>query len=281
MRFDELPYVMGILNVTPDSFSDGGKHFEHQQAVDHALAMVEAGADILDVGGESTRPGSEAVSLEDELGRVIPVIEKIAKWTTVAVSIDTTKAKVAEAALEAGAAIVNDVSALRFDPEMARVVARAQVPLVVMHMRGVPKTMQADKIEYDDLMGEIRDFLAQAIKRAKEAGIREEHVIVDPGIGFGKTAKHNLMILNRLAELTALGRPILVGPSRKAFIGKILDLTVTERLYGSTAAVAAAIMGGAHIIRVHDVKPMREVASVARAIADECLPVSVSLEDTG
>ena len=278
MRFGERPFIMGILNVTPDSFSDGGKYLEHDRAVEQALALVEAGADILDVGGESTRPGSQAVSAPDEIDRVIPVIEKIAKWTTVAISIDTTKARVAEAALAAGAAMINDVSALRFDSKMGKVVARAGVPLTVMHMRGVPGTMQSGPIHYDDLMGEVADFLSQAVSRAKAAGIREDQVIVDPGIGFGKTPEHNLIILNRLSELAVLGRPILVGASRKAFIGKVLGLEVGERLFGTSAAVAAAVLNGADIVRVHDVKPMREVAMVARAIVDESLTAGTKTE---
>lgn len=272
MHFDRRPYIMGILNVTPDSFSDGGKFFDRKKAVDQALRLVEEGADILDVGGESTRPGSDAVPEEEEIKRVLPVIQAAVRYTTVPVSIDTNKSGVARAALDAGAAMVNDVSALRFDEKMGAVVAEAGVPLVVMHLRGTPQTMQAGPIEYRDLMGEIRAFLEEAVSRAAEAGVEKEQIIVDPGIGFGKTPEHNLMILNRIGELMALGRPVLVGPSRKAFIGKVLDKEVDQRLHGTAAAVAAAVAGGAHILRVHDVGPMRDVIEVTRAIHGERLP---------
>lgn len=272
MHFDRRPYIMGILNVTPDSFSDGGKFFDAKKAVDQALKLVEEGADILDVGGESTRPGSEPVPEAEEIKRVLPVIQAAARYTTVPVSIDTTKASVAKAALDAGAAMVNDVSALRFDEQMGEVVAAAGVPLVVMHMRGVPRTMQAGPIEYSDLLGEIRAFLEEALQRAADAGVERERIIVDPGVGFGKAPEHNLTILNRIGELVALGRPVLVGPSRKAFIGKVLDREVDQRLHGTAAAVAAAVAGGAHILRVHDVGPMRDVIEVTRAIIGERLP---------
>jgi dihydropteroate synthase len=272
MHFDRRPYIMGILNVTPDSFSDGGKFFDGKKAVDQALRLVEEGADILDVGGESTRPGSDAVSEEEEIKRVLPVIQAAVRYTTAPVSIDTTKARVAKAALDAGAAMVNDVSALRFDEKMGELVAAAGVPLVVMHMRGVPKTMQAGPIEYADLLAEIRTFLEESLQRAADAGVEREQIIVDPGIGFGKTPEHNLTILNRIGELLALGRPVLVGPSRKAFIGKILDKEADQRLHGTAAAVAASVFGGAHILRVHDVGPMRDVIEVTRAIKGERLP---------
>jgi dihydropteroate synthase len=272
MYFHRRPYLMGILNVTPDSFSDGGKFFDSKKAIDQALKIVEEGADILDVGGESTRPGSDPLPEEEEIKRVLPVIQAAVRYTTVPVSIDTTKAGVAKAALDAGAAMVNDVSSLRFDDRMGRVVAEAGVPLVVMHMRGVPKTMQAGPIEYRDLLGEIRTFLEQAVKKAVDAGVEGDQIIVDPGIGFGKTPEHNLTILNRIGELLSLGRPVLVGPSRKAFIGKVLDKDVEGRLHGTAAAVAAAVAGGAHILRVHDVGAMRDVIAVARAIHQERLP---------
>jgi dihydropteroate synthase len=272
MRFGERPYIMGVLNITPDSFSDGGRFFDHDKAVEQALAMAEQGADILDIGGESTRPGSEAVAPEQEIERVLPVIEALGKYVSLPISIDTTKSEVARAAIEAGAAMVNDVSALRFDPAMAELVAASAVPLVVMHMRGVPKTMQSEPIIYRDLMGEIRAFLAEAVERARRAGISEQMLIIDPGIGFGKTAEHNLMILKRLGELRKLHRPILVGASRKAFIGKVLDVEVGGRLFGTAAAVAAAVLSGAQILRVHDVGPMRQVADVAAAIYRESLP---------
>lgn len=270
------PYVMGIVNVTPNSFSDGGTFFDRKKAVDLALRLVEEGADILDVGGESTRPGSDPVPEEEEIRRVLPVIQAAVKYTTAPVSIDTTKSGVAKAALDAGAAMVNDVSALRFDDKMGGVVAEAGVPLVVMHMQGIPKTMQAGPIEYRDLMGELRAFLEEAVKKAVDAGVEKEQIIVDPGIGFGKTPEHNLTILNRIGELLALGRPVLVGPSRKAFIGKILGRDVNQRLHGTAAAVAAAVLGGAHILRVHDAGPMRDVVGVAQAIWSERLPEGIS-----
>jgi dihydropteroate synthase len=272
MRFGERPYIMGILNVTPDSFSDGGDFFDHGRAVEHALEMVEAGADLLDIGGESTRPGSDPVAAEDEIDRVVPVIEQVAKYATVPISIDTTKASVAEAALEAGAALVNDVSALRFDADMAGLVAKAAVPLVVMHMKGEPKTMQTGPIVYSDLMGEIGTFLKEVVEKAERAGIARERIIIDPGIGFGKQPEHNLMILKRLSELAVLDRPILVGVSRKAFIGRVLGLEAKERIFGTASAVAAAVMAGAQIIRVHDVAELSQVARMSWAIYTENLP---------
>ncbi|MBW1809190.1 MAG: dihydropteroate synthase [Deltaproteobacteria bacterium] len=272
MRFGERPYIMGILNVTPDSFSDGGDFFEGGRAVEHALEMVEAGADLLDIGGESTRPGSEPVAAEDEIARVVPVIEQVAKYATVPISIDTTKARVAEAAIAAGAALVNDVSALRFDPEMGKLVATAAVPLVVMHMKGEPKTMQAKPIVYSDLMSEIRSFLEEVLVTAERAGIARERIIIDPGIGFGKQPEHNLTILKRLSELAVMDRPILVGVSRKAFIGQVLGVEAKERIFGTAAAVAAAVMAGAQIIRVHDVAQLSQVARMSWAINTQKLP---------
>lgn len=272
MHFGQRPYIMGVVNVTPDSFSDGGKFYDRKRAVEHALALVEQGADILDIGGESTRPGSDPVPADSEIARVVPVIEEITRWVTTPISIDTTKAAVARAALQAGAVLVNDVSALRFDPEMAGTVAAAGVAVVLMHMRGTPKTMQQGEIVYDDLLGEISGFLRERIRHAQQAGINPERIIVDPGIGFGKTAAHNLALIHRLDELAALGRPVLLGASRKAFIGQVLDVPVEQRLFGTAAAVAAGVLAGAHIIRVHDVAPMRQVALLAQAIRREGLP---------
>ncbi len=272
MRFDRRAYLMGVVNITPDSFSEGGRFMEPKAAVDHALAMAEAGADIIDVGGESTRPGAEAVPVEEEIRRVVPVVEGIARFCTAPVSIDTTKAAVAGAAIEAGASVINDVSACRFDADMAPLAAKTGAPLVLMHMRGEPGTMQAGEIHYDDLMGEIGGYLKRATSRAVEAGVNRENIIWDPGIGFGKTAQHNLIILNRLGELSNSGHALLVGPSRKAFIGEVLDVEVGKRLFGTAAAVAAAVLGGAHIVRVHDLAEMRQVALVARAIRDGRLP---------
>lgn len=257
---------MGILNVTPDSFTDGGMFYTMDAAVEHGLRMADDGADIIDIGGESTRPGSDAVGYEEELRRTIPVIEALAKRVAVPISIDTYKADVAERALDAGASMVNDISGLRFDPEMAKTVAAHQVPVVVMHIRGTPKSMQLNP-QYEALLPEIMDYLRTSIRIALDAGVDEQRIIIDPGIGFGKTFEHNLRILNNLREFTLLGKPLLIGPSRKAFIGKILDNAPTsERLEGTAAAVAISIMNGAHIVRVHDVKEMVKVARVADAI---------------
>jgi len=260
---------MGVLNVTPDSFSDGGRYFEKAAAIERVHRMVEKGADMIDIGGESTRPGSEPISTEEESRRTIPVIEAIASKVTVPISIDTWKSEVARRALDAGASMVNDISGLRFDPEMPRVVASYGVPVVIMHMKGKPKDMQQNPV-YEALIPEIMDYLRAGIMMAKESGIAEDKIIIDPGIGFGKTFDHNLEIIHNLKEFTHLEKPILVGPSRKAFIGKILgDIPVTERLEGTAAAVAICIMNGAHIIRVHDVKEMVKVAEVVDAIKRE------------
>jgi len=257
--------IVGILNVTPDSFSDGGLFLNAQEAVLHGIRMVEEGADILDVGGESTRPGSEPVSLEEESRRVLPVIEGLAKRVKVPLSIDTTKSQVAERALEAGAALVNDTSGLQDDPRISTVAAKNGAALVLMHRKGQPKVMQKDP-RYDDLIGEIASFLKASARKAKEAGVGEDQIIIDPGLGFGKTLEHNVYILNHLEELSSLGMPVLVGPSRKSFIGKILDLPVEGRLEGTAAAVAAAVLKGAAVVRVHDVKEMVRVVRVADAI---------------
>jgi len=257
---------MGILNVTPDSFSDGGRYFDKASAIRRAYEMVEEGADIIDVGGESTRPGSEPVPLQEEIDRTIPVIEEISKKIKVPVSIDTYKAEVARRALDAGASIVNDISGLRFDPEMPKVVSQYKVPVVIMHIKGTPRDMQANPI-YEALIPEITDYFRESIRLAVESGITEDKIIIDPGIGFGKTFDHNLEIIKNLREFTLLEKPLLVGVSRKAFIGKILgDAPVSERLEGSEAAAAISILNGANIIRVHDVKEMKKVALVADAI---------------
>lgn len=264
-------HIMGILNITPDSFSDGGRHFDLSRAVDHALQMADEGADIIDIGGESTRPGSDPVSLDEEIRRTVPVIRAIAQRVSVPLSIDTYKAEVAKQALDAGAAIVNDISGLRFDPEMPKIVAAYKVPVVVMHIKGTPKNMQTSP-SYTALIPEIIDYFRECISIATKAGISEEMIILDPGIGFGKTFEHNLQILNRLTEFSVLGKPLLVGPSRKAFIGKILaGAPPSERLEGTAAAVTASILHGAHIVRVHDVKEMARVARVADAIKRESI----------
>ncbi len=263
--FGKRTYIMGILNVTPDSFSDGGKFVKVDDAVSHALKMEREGADIIDIGGESTRPGAKAVSVKEELKRVIPVIKKLRKKSKIPISIDTTKAEIAKAALAAGADMVNDVSALHFDRELAKVIARWKVPVVLMHIQGKPRTMQK-KPFYDDLTYEILDYLLKGIKIAEAHGISKNKIIIDPGIGFGKTVKHNFEILLRLKELRSLGRPILVGTSRKSLIGKTLNLPVEDRLEGSAATTALSIANGADIIRVHDVYQMKRVAKMTDAI---------------
>lgn len=252
--------VMGVLNVTPDSFSDGGRFFDPEAAVAHGERMAAEGADIIDVGGESTRPFSEPTPLEEEARRVVPVIASLARRVKVPISIDTCKAEVARRALAAGAAMVNDISALRIDPRLGEVAAESGVPVVLMHMLGEPRTMQLDPV-YGDAPSEIRESLAASLAAAERLGISPERLIVDPGLGFGKTAEHNLALIARLSELAALGRPILVGPSRKSFIRRLVkppgakdirpDLPVVET--GTQAAVAAAALNGAHIVRVHDV----------------------------
>ena len=269
LNISDKTYIMGILNVTPDSFSDGGLHFDRSRAVEACLRMIEDGADIIDIGGESTRPGSDPVSLEEELRRTLPVIESVASKVKVPISIDTYKANVARRALDAGASIVNDISGLMYDPEMPAVIARCSVPVVIMHIKGSPKDMQKDP-SYAALIPEILEYFRSRIAFAVNAGIPEDKIIIDPGIGFGKTFDHNLEILHNLDKFTALGRPILVGPSRKAFLGKILyDASAADRIEGTAAAVAISIMKGANIVRVHDVKEMAKVAKVSDAIKRE------------
>jgi dihydropteroate synthase len=266
LDFSEKTYVMGVLNVTPDSFSDGGLFFNEKKAIEHALRLVEDGADIIDIGGESTRPGSEPVSVEEEIRRTMPVIKAISREIKVPISIDTYKSEVARQALDAGASIVNDISGLRFDPEMPKVVAEYKVPVIIMHIKGRPKDMQQNPV-YEALIPEIMDYLRISIRLAAKFGIPEDKIIIDPGIGFGKTFEHNLEIIKNLKEFILLGKPIAIGVSRKAFIGKILgDVPPSERLEGTAAAVAISIFNGANIVRVHDVKEMARVAKVADAI---------------
>ncbi len=270
LDFSKKTYIMGILNVTPDSFSGDGLS-DKSLSIKKAFKMIEDGADIIDIGGESTRPGSEPVSSEEEIRRAIPVIEALAKDIKAPISIDTYKAEVARRALDAGASIVNDISGLRFDPEMPKVVSEYKVPVVLMHIKGNPKTMQKEPV-YEALIPEIMDYLRISIRLALKFGIAEDKIIIDPGIGFGKTFDHNLEIISRLHEFTLLEKPILIGPSRKAFIGKILNgAPASERLEGTAAAVAISIFNGANIIRVHDVKEMRKVAKVADAIKRESI----------
>lgn len=265
--------VMGIVNVTPDSFSDGGRFLSVDAAVAQAERMVEQGADIIDIGGESTRPYADHVSTQAEMDRVLPVIEKLATRIPVPISIDTTKAVVADAAVNAGAAIINDIGALGMDDQMAATAARCQVPVIVMHMKGSPRTMQLNPT-YQNLLVEVRDFLCDAMRQAIQAGVKPEHVIIDPGIGFGKTAKHNLTLLRQLQELSDLNAPILVGASRKTFIRQILSRSAPNELtpdsapveIGSQAALAAAVLNGAHIVRVHNVANARAMVDVLDAI---------------
>lgn len=268
IRLGARTKVMGILNVTPDSFSDGGLFQDRAKAAEQALKLVEAGADLLDVGGESSRPGAQPVSEETELNRVLPVVEEIRGSTDIPISVDTCKASVARAAIEAGADIVNDISALSFDPEMRRVVSRTRVGLILMHMRGTPRTMQQLPASLE-IMGEIRKGLEQAIGLARAAGVANDRIVIDPGIGFGKTVQDNLKILNQLSLLHELGFPLLIGSSRKSFIGNILGGGVFDRVFGTAASVAAAVMRGAHIVRVHDVREMRQVVDVVDAILNE------------
>ena len=258
-------HLMGVLNVTPDSFSDGGKFFKLEEAIKQGLKLAEEGADMIDIGGESTRPGSEPVTIEEELRRVIPVIEELTKMIQVPISIDTYKSRVAKEALDSGASMVNDISGLRYDPEMKKVIAKYDVPVVLMHIKGTPKNMQENP-HYDNLIEEIKTYLIESIKIAKEAGIDGDKIIIDPGIGFGKTPEDNLRILKNLNEFTELGRPLMVGVSRKSFIGKILNLPTEERLEGSLASMAAAIMNDANILRVHNVKESKRVAKLVDAI---------------
>jgi dihydropteroate synthase len=256
---------MGVINVTPDSFSDGGQFFEKERAVAQGLQLAADGADLIDVGGESTRPYSKGISADEEMNRVIPVIEALKKELTIPISIDTLKAQVAREALRCGASMVNDISALRSDPEMASVVAEAGVPVILMHMKGTPADMQVNP-SYDDVAAEIIAFLKEVMDQAVSRGVRRERIIVDPGIGFGKTFDHNLEILRELDRFQCLQAPILVGSSRKAFIGRILDRKVYERDTGTMATVAAAVMNGAHIVRVHNVKQAVETVRVIDAI---------------
>ncbi len=263
-------HIMGVLNVTPDSFSDGGKFMTAGKAVEHAMRMVDEGADFIDIGGESTRPkgtaygeGAEPVSVGDELARVLPVIEKISALTDIPLSIDTYKAPVAREALRAGAVIVNDISGFRFDPSMPAVVAEYDASAVIMHIKGTPRTMQVNPT-YDDLFAEVLAYLREGVELSERYGIAQ--MIVDPGLGFGKRQQDNLELIAGLSKFGVLARPLLVGPSRKSFIGNILNLPVGERLEGTIAAVVACVLNGANIVRVHDVKEAKRAAMIADAI---------------
>jgi len=262
--------VMGIINTTPDSFSDGGKHFDPEVAIAASLEMLEAGADIVDVGGESARPGSAPVELEEELRRAIPVIRAIFQHRPDAwISIDTRRRIVAEAAIKGGARIINDITGFRDDPSLVGLARETGAGLVVMHMLGKPKTMQQD-ISYNSFPGDIYDFFQERIRTLEAEGIDPDHIVIDPGIGFGKTFEHNLTLINRLDLFRPLGKPILIGPSRKAFIGKILDQpNPEERAVGTLAVVTAAILRGASVVRVHDVPPAVQACKVADALVRE------------
>lgn len=271
LDLSQRTHVMGILNVTPDSFSDGGAYLLPEDALRRAEAMVREGADIIDVGGESSRPkgmygeGAHTITVQEELDRVIPVIERIAKRIETVISIDTVKSQVAREALNAGASMVNDISGLRFDPHIARVAAGANAALVVMHIRGTPETMQRDPV-YRDVVREVKEELRVSAERARTEGVRS--VVIDPGIGFGKTVLHNLTLLKHLSSFLDLGYPVMIGTSRKGFIGTLLDLPVDQRIEGTASSVAVAIMNGARIVRVHDVREMKRVAVVTDAIVN-------------
>ena len=265
LELGERSLLMGTINVTPDSFSDGDRFFQTEKAIKQGELLASEGADLLDIGGESTRPFSDPVPLEEELRRVIPVVSELAKRTSIPISIDTCKAEVARAALDAGATIINDISGLRFDPQMVELAAAAKVPLVLMHMQGTPRSMQVEP-HYGSLFSEIIAFLEKRIQFACAGGVPRERIIVDPGIGFGKTVNHNLLLIKHLDALATLGLPILLGTSRKSFIGEVLDKEVTEREPGTWATVCAGIIKGAHIIRVHEVATCRQLADMTDAI---------------
>jgi dihydropteroate synthase len=266
LSFGKKTLLMGVLNVTPDSFSDGGRFFEKDRAVARGLEMVEEGIDLLDIGGESTRPGSQPIGPEEELRRVTPVIEGLVQKIDVPISIDTYKSSVAREAIRAGAEIINDISGLHFDPHLAEVAAAHKVPLVLMHIRGTPETMQAD-LHYDSLFSEILQSLRDSIEKAESAGVDPDQILIDPGIGFGKAPEQNLLILKHLSEFRVLGKPVLLGTSRKSFIARILRTEdLSERLDGTLATIAIGILNGAHIVRCHDVPQAKRAIAVADAI---------------
>ncbi len=261
-------WIMGILNVTPDSFSDGGLYFEKEKAVEHGLRLISEGADIIDVGGESTRPGSDPIPVEEELRRVLPVISGLRNKTKNLISVDTSKSQVALAAIAEGADIINDISAFRNDPKMIAVVTQTRAPVILMHMKGSPKTMQRNP-HYENVLEEIKSFLEKKIEFAVEKGLNREKIIIDPGIGFGKRFEDNLTLIRNLNKFTTLDQPILVGISRKSFIGKILDLPPGEREEGTLASAILSVIQGAHILRVHEVAPIKRAILVAETILDD------------
>jgi dihydropteroate synthase len=265
LRFDGSPLVMGILNITPDSFYDGGKHYGRETAIKHALEMVEDGADIIDVGGESTRPFSESTSLDEELTRVIPVIEGIRAHSDIPISIDTYKSEVVRGAHAVGADIANDISGFLFDPDMAATVAELGMHAVIMHIKGTPRDMQQDPY-YEDVVSEIKTFFSERLVYAKGQGVKEERIMLDPGIGFGKRTEDNLRIIKMIGEFKELGRPILMGTSMKTFIGRITESSLADRIDGTLASVAISVWNGAAIVRVHDVKRTKRVVKLVSAI---------------
>ena len=257
--------VMGVVNVTPDSFSDGGQFFDAEKAIEHAKLLANQGADIIDIGGESTRPGSESVTLEEEKRRVIPVIEGIAGDVKIPISIDTYKSEVAKTALDMGASMINDISAMRFDSKIVNVALEHDAPIILMHMKGTPKNMQSNP-SYTSVMGEIKEFLMDRIEFAVSKGMERDSLIIDPGIGFGKTTEHNYEIIRKLSELKELDLPILIGPSRKSFIGNTLGMDVDDRLEGTLATITICVMNGVDMVRVHDVKEVLRVVRMTDAI---------------
>ena len=265
LSIEKQSLIMGILNVTPDSFSDGGKYLEKNNAINHALAMIDNGADIIDVGGESTRPFSDPVSLDEEISRVIPVIEGIRKESDVCISIDTTKSEVATAALDSGASLINDVSAMEVDPLMIDVALKFDCPIIIMHMKGTPKSMQ-DNPQYESLISDIKDYLQERVDFIVSKGINSKKIVIDPGIGFGKTVENNFEIINNLNHFTKMGFPVMLGASRKSFIGISLDLPEEDRLEGSLAANIIGLQNGAKIFRVHDVAETNKAFVIADKI---------------
>ena len=259
---------MGVVNVTPDSFFNGGLYFEPARAIERALELAAEGADIVDIGGESSRPGAHPISAKEEKKRILPVIEVLREKKNVLISVDTTKAEVAEAAVAAGADIINDISAGRFDPQILRLAAESGAGLVLMHMKGTPRTMQAEP-RYEDVVAEVRSFLEERIAAAEAGGVARESLIIDPGIGFGKKLEHNLALLNNLGSLVELGRPVLVGISNKSFIGKILNLEPQDRLEGTVAAAVVSLLHGASILRIHDLKAVKRAVTVAESILSQ------------
>jgi len=265
LKHQSYTLIMGILNMTPDSFSDGGQFKSHDKAIDHALKMVEEGANIIDIGGESTRPGAEAVELEEELSRTIPIIEAIRLKSDCLISIDTYKSKVVTAALAAGADMVNDISGLTFDHNMASLVAERNVPVIIMHIKGKPGDMQKNP-NYDNLIKEIKAFFEVQIAIAKKAGIDSGNIILDPGIGFGKRLEDNFEIIRELGQISTMGYPVLLGPSRKSFIGFTLDLPIEKRIEGTLASITAGVINGARIVRVHDIRATRRTLTITEKI---------------